>query len=161
MKKYIILVGISGSGKSTFCASQPDMAVINRDTLREIYAIDVKRPNHHTWWYTDSGLSVREREITAQEQVIRMRYIRQGVSIIDDNTNLDWRFIEPKIKEAKAAGYMVIIGVLTASNDLSLCIERDKMRSRMVGQVVIKKQHAKFTSLIKEMNRRGIKYQYV
>ena len=100
MPAMVIMMGIQGSGKSTFCAAQyPDYTRINLDTLR-----------------------TRKKEDTA----LRLALDRKD-NIIIDNTNPARNDRQKYIAPGRAAGYR-IIGCFMQSQ-LQECIERNAGRT--------------------------------
>lgn len=80
MNKLIILVGISGSGKSTFASTMvrhnPERYVIvNRDKIRELlYGYTEETISEY---YQRNDLNKLEKQVTAYEDIL----IKQGLSI--------------------------------------------------------------------------------
>ena len=99
MKKAVIMIGIQGSGKSTFCRRfLPDIPRVNLDSLKT-------RKN---------------------EQRMIESCLAQGQDYVVDNTNPMRADRARYIPEAKAAGYCVI-GYFMQSR-LQECIERNNRR---------------------------------
>lgn len=89
MKQVLILVGVSGSGKSTFAINHlrenPDWVRINRDQARLMLVGDLKG-------YYTSGTKVKDIEAIVTEMeamAILHSYRGKGYNVIVDNTNLD------------------------------------------------------------------------
>ena len=100
MPKIIIMTGIQGSGKTTFCSKQfPDYERISLDDL-------------HT----------RNKENIAFEQALF-----DGKNIVIDNTNPTASDREKYIRKAKEQGYMVV-GYFMQSR-LRDCIDRNSRRT--------------------------------
>ena len=101
MKYMVVMMGIPGSGKSTFfrCFLQQDFVRVNLDTLK-----------------------TRHREKLLIEDCIA-----KGYNYAIDNTNPQKADREKYIPAAKAAGYH-IIGYFMESK-LSVCMERNRQRS--------------------------------
>ena len=101
MKTMVIMIGIQGSGKSTFYHSQlaNDFVHINLDFLKTRY----------------------------QEQLAIERCVQQGQNYAVDNTNPTKEDRQRYITVAKQAGYQVM-GYFMESK-LQSCIERNNLRT--------------------------------
>ena len=101
MKTMVIMIGIQGSGKSTFYHSQlaNDFVHINLDSLKTRY----------------------------QEQLAIERCVQQGQNYAVDNTNPTKEDRKRYITVAKQAGYQ-IVGYFMESK-LQSCIERNNLRT--------------------------------
>ena len=98
-KKFAIMMGLQGSGKSTFCRDRLfGFTRINLDTLRTRY----------------------------REQLMLDECFTLGKDIVVDNTNPTMAEREKYIRRAKNEGYM-IIGYFMESK-LKVCIERNRLR---------------------------------
>ena len=99
MKTIIIMIGLQGSGKSTFCLQfLPDVVRVNLDTLK-----------------------TRNKEKRLIEQCFE-----EGVSFVVDNTNPTREDRARYIGPAKAEGYRVV-GYFMQSR-LADCIQRNNQR---------------------------------
>ena len=92
MNKLIILVGISGSGKSTFATSyikeNPNTLRINRDDIRKTLVGDLRE------YYQKSNLQQFEKIINNIEHEFFNNAIYNKFNLIIDNTNLKVDYIE-------------------------------------------------------------------
>ena len=99
-KTMILMMGLQGSGKSTFC----------REILGDTYVyvnLDTLKTRH-------------------REKLLIQECVEQGKSFIVDNTNPTREDRQRYIPDAKAAGYRVI-GYFMESK-LKACIERNEQR---------------------------------
>lgn len=89
----IVLVGVSGSGKSTwateFLAVHPDYICINRDALQLAVVKQLKG------YYQRPDLNKIERIVTTLSDTIMVEARRFNSNVLIDNTNLAWSYIEP------------------------------------------------------------------
>ena len=105
MKKLIILVGISGSGKSTwtteYIQKNPDTLRINRDDIRKSLVGTLKN------YYQNKNIKYLENTVTIISEDILKRLLTTHFSIIIDNTNLKIKDIERILELAKNILYEV------------------------------------------------------
>lgn len=143
MNKIIILVGISGSGKSTFAKgyvkNHLDTVIISRDTIR----MSLFGFNEETYgdYYKD--------DITEREKIVtnffnsQVRYaLEKGLDVIADNTHLNKSYIYAY----KQFGVPFEVRVFDVN--LDVCIQRDFERIKSVGGDVVNKQYKSFKKLL-------------
>lgn len=140
MSKITLMVGISGSGKSTQAkklAEQTNSLIVSRDKIREMlfgYAeSDVK------FYYnsTKEELWKKEQIITDHQNNVILKSLKDGKDVIVDNTNLQFKYIKEFIK--KFHKYEINFYLVECS--LEEAVTRDKNRVRVVGEPVITKQY--------------------
>ena len=94
MAKIIIMIGISGSGKSTKAkeiAERTKALIINRDKLREmLFGYNEETINAY---YQQPDLYLKENQITSFQNYLIERALIKGNDVIIDNTNLKLSFI--------------------------------------------------------------------
>jgi predicted kinase len=134
--KVIILVGISGSGKSTWAINylrrNPDTVRINRDDMRMML--------------TNSPVCepMIEDMITEIQNNAIIKALSYKQNVLIDNTNLKTRYIQNIIELVK---HKADVEFMIFSMPLEKCIERDSQRTQKVGEIVIKKQYEQFIEL--------------
>ncbi|MFC9973571.1 AAA family ATPase [Spirillospora sp. NPDC127200] len=136
MTTLFITRGLPGSGKTyhaaTWTAEDPaHRARVNRDDLRLM--IDDGR-------YIGG---VTERRIIAARDAAIIALLDKGVDVISDDTNLKQRVVRDLIALARRAGADVQVVDFT-DVPLEVCIERDRLRDRQVGEQTIRDMHARF-----------------
>ena len=133
--KAIIPVGISGSGKSTWAAQQPDAFEINRDNLR--WQVTGK-----LGWSGDNAYkfsSKVETDVTNIAESHLLAVAKMGEDVIISDTNLNPKFRQKLIATCKGLGYTVEIKEFPIS--FQEACERDKERGIFsVGEAVLKRQ---------------------
>jgi len=149
MAKITLMVGISGSGKSTKAkeiADKTGALIINRDKLREMLfgynESDIKN------YYLLPNLYLKENQITSFQNYLIERALVKGNDVIIDNTNLKQSYINNFIKTFSK--YQLDFCLVEC--DLIEAIKRDKVRIRSVGEEVIKKQFNNLNILKKNFN---------
>lgn len=153
MNKLIIMVGISGSGKSTKAkeiANKTGALIINRDKLREMLFGYNESIIHEYYKLTD--LYLKENQITSFQNYLIERALIKGNDVIIDNTNLKQSYINEFIK--KFSKYKIEFEVVEC--DLQEAIRRDKLRNRSVGEEVIKRQFNNLNILKKNFDFKPI-----
>jgi predicted nuclease of restriction endonuclease-like RecB superfamily len=88
--------GISGSGKSSYtavyCKEHPNTIVVNRDSVR------VSLFSTLDGYYQSPDVKIKEEVVTQICETIFLKALYNGYSIIVDNTNLNYKYIENFIK---------------------------------------------------------------
>lgn len=144
MGKIIVLVGISASGKSTLAReleSKTKGVIVSRDGIRSmIYGLS---DSDHKEYYQDPELWAREKVVTGIEDSIVKYVLKRGGTVIADNTHLKKEYLD------KYKTYGVEVEYILVDEDLFTCLTRDSLRSRSVGDDVIKSQHQKFQNIRK------------
>lgn len=145
MSSLIILVGISGSGKSTWAAHKAkesnDYLVVNRDKIREL--IFGYTESTISEYYSRKDLNAQEKEVTEYENVLIKEGLAKGKIVIVDATHLERKYIE------RFKFFNVYTRIIYFDTDLEVAIRRDSERVRVVGEDIIKKQYDKYQKLIK------------
>ena len=140
-----ITIGISGSGKSSFTHEKwlenpTKTVIINRDKIRELLfgftESSVKE------YYQRADLNKLEKEVTKYENLLIKEAIADDKNVYIDATHLDFRYIE------RFKFFNQHVTLLWFTIPLEDAIERDKNRSRSVGEEVIKKQHHKYKEIM-------------
>jgi predicted kinase len=146
--KLIILVGVSGSGKSTYArelqASTKNSVIVGRDPIRTM--LFNLSDEGHSDYYKMPDLREREKEVTLAEEASIYNFLRAGKTVIVDNTHLKIEYLTAYHK------YRVPVEYVLVEEDLFTCLTRDKMRSRKVGDEVIKSQYANLYHLKKKFD---------
>lgn len=140
MKELIVLRGIPASGKTTYARQlmkkYPNKYKrVNRDQLREM--IDIGR-------YSETN----EKMIKTIRDVVISEYLKEGYSVIADDTNLKQSDIDHFItllEKVKREGAGDVKMIQTKINvRLEDAINRDKIRENPVGMNVIKGLYEKY-----------------
>lgn len=155
--KIEVLVGISGSKKSTYAHKQwledRNVVVISRDKIRELL-----------FSYTEEGIedyynkldkvtrSVMENKVTKYENALIKEALSDGSRIIMDSTHLQRRDLE----RYKYWNVEVKLNYFFCS--LESAIENDRYRTKCVGEMTIRRQHQQFNRLVKEMEDNSIQF---
>lgn len=137
--QVIMLKGLMGSGKTTFCKQflkeNQNYKCVNRDALRHMLSN-----------YTFDNLN----ESLVQKQWIEVvdTIIREGFNLIVDETNLNPKTYTQNIKYIKEIAhkynYNAIISDKVFEVSLEEAILRDKMRDFSVGESVIRQAYKKY-----------------
>lgn len=103
-KTMVILVGVSGSGKSTYTAElmkDPSFLKINRDSIRQSIVGDLR------YYYTRKDLDRVEKIVDGIVKLMLEAYAVLGKNIIIDNTNLKLGYLNNFVYFATNNGYDV------------------------------------------------------
>jgi len=143
--ELIILVGISGSGKSTWSQkewkSNPTKTVIvNRDKIRELLFgfTEAQMVNY----YQREDLNKLENQVTKYQDELISFSLRNGKKVIVDNTHLKQSYLNEYAKYDYPKKFILF----NTPNHVAL--ERDKNRNRRVGASIIEKQLKQLNSLL-------------
>lgn len=125
-QKIILCQGLPASGKSTWaiqhCTDNPEFVRVNRDDIRAFFG-DLK-------W---SGKF--EKDVIDIQRLIANTALRQGKSVIVDDTNFNSRVKEYWKELAKC--YDIEFEIEVFDTPVEVCIERDLKREKPVGMHVI------------------------
>lgn len=139
----MICCGISGSGKSTFVRDyikkNPNTIAFSRDTYRML--LFGYSEESLSSYYEDDHLKRKEGLVSEHIHNGIRKAINDGYDVIADNTHLNKKYINEYKK------YTVPLHLVQFNIDKSVCIERNKFRSKPVDVDIINKQYAQFKSL--------------
>lgn len=142
------LVGVSNSGKSTFAKNMvrymENAVVINRDSLREM--IFGYTPENVFQYHQSPNLKENEKLISVYQDALIKQALADDKDIILDNTHLRQQYIN----ELKR--YEVPIRFTLMEVDFETALERDGLRSRSVGERVLRKQFEELEHLKKNFD---------
>ena len=128
--KLIVFVGLPGSGKSTFAAQEaarnPGSIIVNRDDMRTELAGEK--------YHNGNPNGKVEAEVTTVLKGRMIKKLREGGVVIDDNTNLNPRFLSPLIQTAKDYGAEVEVRMVDVS--LAEAKRRNAKRGATGGRLV-------------------------
>ncbi len=131
MTKLVIMRGLPASGKSTWAKDWVAEDVhtrvrINRDDLRGMV---------HNGEYQGH---LTESKILKARDVLIASFLRQGVDVVCDDTNLPSRTVRDLMKVAAGVSPLIEVVIEDLSSVLpEVCILRDEKRERTVGADVI------------------------
>lgn len=148
-----ILVGISGSGKSTYSREQqeknPNIRIVNRDKIREL--IFGYTEENVVDYYDRPDIRHREKDVTSFEDTVIYDFLESGRDVIVDATHLNVEYL----RRFKYWNVKTSIKVFEIS--LDLCKLRNSDRTRNVPDEILQRQWHQLQSLIhndkfKELN---------
>ena len=145
MPTITLLIGISGSGKSTYAqavAPQTNSIIVSRDKLREMI-FGYTEETIHKYYGQKENLYKNEQLITTYQNSLIKKALERGQNVIVDNTNL----VLKHIKDFHKTFHHYENHHHLIECDLSDAIKRDKLRVRSVGESVIKDQYQKLQNL--------------
>ena len=140
MRKVILMKGLPGSGKSTLSqkmmSDYPDCyKKINRDALRAMF---------------DDGKTSKKNEhfIRKIRDLLIVEALKEGKNVIVDDTNLSdtnlTRITQLVSDYNHQFNQSVAIEVLEMKTDIEVCIARDALRPKPVGEKVIRQMQQQF-----------------
>lgn len=127
--KVIVLIGLPGSGKSTWASAQRGAVVLSSDAVRLLLAGDETDQSIHAHVFATMRFLLRQRLA-----------IGQGRTIMDA-TNLQPRWRRDWIRIARKAGAEV--EAVWFDTPLSVCLERNRRRARVVPEAALREMAAK------------------
>lgn len=149
-QEVIIMIGISGSGKSTkakeILDSNPKYIRVNRDTIRMML-----------YGYTEATLAdyylnldiTKEQHVTIVEMDTIKTFLSKGYSVVLDDTNIQKKIINEWVKNIHKDFPSVNIRFELLDTPNEDCISRDASRIKSIGEKVINKQATRLKSLKK------------
>ena len=145
--KIIVMIGISGSGKSTIARELysndfgHDCVIVNRDKIREL--IYGYTENTISEYYKLPSLFLKEKEVTKYQDLIISQALSDNKTVIIDNTHLKLKYINDIKKKYEHC----FIEFKLVECDLETAINRDLKRVRQVGGDIIKSQNSDLKQL--------------
>ena len=141
MNTIFVMIGISGSGKSTFTRNlmRSNQVIVSRDNLR-----------NSLFGYTDENIHeyYKRPDFKACEDKVtkffndQVRYaLKNDMDVVADNTHLNASYINAYKQ------FGVEIELVWCNVDTEVAIYRDQRRTRCVGETVIRKQAQQFSKL--------------
>lgn len=148
MKNIKLLIGISGSGKSTYShelwkTNPSNFVIINRDKIRELLFGYTESSIHN--YYKRNDIAKLEKKVTKYEDTLIYEALEENKTVILDATHLEKKYIE------RHEYWNVPIELVWFDIDLDTAIERDSIRNRKVGKDIITKQYNKYINLKKSL----------
>lgn len=150
----IFLIGRSGSGKSTwtknFVNGRNDCLIVNRDSIRKsLFSINTQKENND--YYLSPKIQSRENIVNDIAKTTLMNGIKDNMTIIFDNTNLEKAYIED-ILDLISPDIKVTYNIIGSELSVNELHERTKSDGRFsVEKNIIKKQTDKFNKLLPEL----------
>jgi calcineurin-like phosphoesterase family protein/predicted kinase len=137
--KLMVLIGISGSGKSTwakqYCKEHADWVRINKDDIRTKMKIEMGLRD---------DARVNEKEVLRREESKMLKTFQEGKSVILDNTHLNPMHLNERLPKFLKDNDLddkveIVVDKSFLEVPLETCIERDSKRTgtEMVGERVI------------------------
>ena len=149
MQQIIVLIGISGSGKSTyareFIQKNPSYLRLNRDDLRRSL---LPVPLNDYWKWANNRKDPIERVVTQLEKTALTAALDGGWNVILDNTHLRERTLDDIIKQVE--NRTVLVTFKPFDVPLDEAIRRDAARPDVVGEAVIREQFSRYQQLKKK-----------
>jgi len=148
MKQVVVLIGVSGSGKSTwakeFCLNQPNWLRISRDELRRSL-IPVFLGTY--WHWPKEDQSRIEHLVDRMHTRLLTDALRSGWNVIMDNTHLKKAYFEEYITLLLRNFPSFSIQYRLFDTPLEICQERDHFRSDSVGANAVAYQYSQLQEL--------------
>jgi predicted kinase len=141
-----LMIGISGSGKSTWAKqqliTQPNTVIVSRDAIREqIFGYD---PTTVSRYYEQPNLAKKEELVTQVEQSQIEAAMALGYDVIVDDTNLTQKVIRGFFAKFPQAIFLYKV----CECDVEEAIARCNVRARKVSADVIRAQNTKLKALL-------------
>lgn len=140
MTELVMTRGYPGSGKSVaaeaWVSEDPqNRTVLSRDGLREmLFGLDLN--------IVGVGSKKQERLVSAAQSAMAESFLRDGVSVVIDGTNLEKRFAQ---EWANLAGRLGVgFRVVDIETPLDECLRRNQLRDRQVPEKVIRRFAQRF-----------------
>ena len=147
MKKILVTIGISNSGKSTWAKQTFDLnpdsyIIVNRDKIRELLFGYTEETIAE--YYTKENVGVREKQVTRYEDTLINEALQSGKIPIVDATHLSRKYLE------RFQFWNVKVELQWFDISLKEAKARNEKRNRKVADYIIEKQYNQYTNLVKE-----------
>ena len=144
--KLMVLIGISGSGKSTFAkriynSNYKTHLIVNRDKIRELLFGYTEETIGD--YYDRHDLFKCEKEVTKYEDIIIKQGLQDKKTVIVDATHLRMKYLN------RFKNFNVQVDYVPLDVDLKTCQERAQNRTRKVAPQIVEKQYKDFKNLYK------------
>lgn len=144
-KHILVLIGISGSGKTTearkLLEENPNYVRVNRDDIRAmLFGYTDKTAYQH---YDRKDMGYLEVIVSGVQDKSIREGLKANKSVIIDNTNLSMKYLREFNKYGVPVKYRFV------HCDVEVAIMRDILRGRSVGEGVIRKQQKSLENLLK------------
>jgi predicted kinase len=137
MSKVVLTVGVSGSGKTTwarqFVADNAGWVITSRDDIRVAHG------------FPPVGEAEQEKIVTKLQRGMIEAALLDGYNVIVADTNLNKDIRNKLVDYVHKLGHDVEFKLFDV--DLQTCIDRDAGRLKPVGEIVIRKQFAKWNGV--------------
>lgn len=146
MKKLVILVGVSNSGKSTFAYSKwlenpLNTIIVSRDSIRYMFGYTEETVKDY---YKRSDINKLEKQVTLYEDTLIHEGLNQGKVVIVDATHLEAKYIK------RFEYWNVPLEIEWFDITLKEALTRNISRNRKVDEQIIIKQYNKYVGLRKD-----------
>lgn len=150
MQQIIVLIGISGSGKSTyakeFIQKNPSYLRLSRDDLRRSL---LPVPLNDYWKWDNKRKDPIERVVTQLEKTALTAALDGGWNVLLDNTHLRERTLNDILKQVE--NRTVLVTFRPFDVPLDEAIRRDAARPDVVGEAVIREQFSRYQQMKKKI----------
>lgn len=142
MLKFIMMVGLPASGKSTLAKNKKEEILKNEKQKVEIVSSDEIREKI----FGNVNVQDYNAEVFKIMKILTLGYLRKNISVIYDATNLSRKrrknFLDELYRELKDVSFQS--EVITMLTDYKYCLMRNSERERKVPEESIKKMLCSF-----------------
>ncbi|WP_041258307.1 phosphatase domain-containing protein [Fibrella aestuarina] len=151
MQHILILIGISGSGKTTFAnqlvQADPTYLRLSRDELRRSL---LPVPLNAYWRWGGKRRNRIEELVSELEKTALATALDEGWNLVIDNTHLRQHYIDDVLRQVSHRIVRVTFKVFDVPLDEA--IRRDKARPDVVGASAIQEQYDRYVALFRHFN---------
>lgn len=148
MSKLVVMIGISGSGKSTAAKKYIGTfggIIVSRDKIRELLFGYTEETVKH--YYNRGDVKKYEEEVTRVEHLLIKDGLKHG-DVVVDATHLKLQYINKLKKKFHYVNHVYHY----CDTPLDLAISRDLGRKRIVGESIIRRQYEDLQNLKRNFN---------
>lgn len=131
-----MLVGIAGSGKSTYAANFKEKKARKEENLQIFSSDDIREE-----YYGDASIQGDNNLIFNELNSRALHHLEQGYSVIYDATNLAAKNRIDMLHRVRAINSKIKAVCIFFDEPPKVCIKRQETRERKVPEIVIKRQH--------------------
>lgn len=138
MTELIVLIGLPGAGKSTYAKKYIDKEMAKGNLLWSYCSSDKIRKK----LYGDENIQGKPDTVFKNLHDDVQRHIKDGTNVVYDATNVSRKNRKQIILLGKK--YRCVIRAVVVWAPIDVCVERDELRDRTVGEAVIMKMLKRF-----------------
>ena len=142
IQRFIMLVGISGSGKTTYAKHFVEMKAQEGEEIIVLSSDDIREEI-----YGDASIQTDPARVFSIMNERTFNALEAGRSVIYDATNLMAKRRKEMVDAVRRIAPDCLCICICCATVVQTCIERQKQRDRLVSAAVIRRQNSQFQEI--------------